>query len=355
MTLRRRLTLWYGAVLMVCVGLAVFPAYDELVIDAPHHSNSELLTGWQRFHAVLFDVALGAFPAVSLGLIGGWFYIRRALRPLDQVAELAERLDENTLSQRLPEAQRDVEIQRLAHVFNTMAARLESSFDRVREFTLHASHELKTPLAILRGEMETRLRSRNDLSEDDSSRIASQIDEIDRLVRIVDGLSLLVKADAKQVHFASAPVALHDLVSEIVIETEALASPGNITVRLLHCAPTTILGDRDRLRQVLLNLADNAIKHNELGGFAEFELQQQRDHAQLIVRNSGDSIAAEHHHRVFDRFYRGPSPRGESEGSGLGLSIVQWIVQSHGGSVLFYSESGVTTVTVRLPIGGTTV
>ncbi|MDB6074826.1 MAG: cztS, partial [Verrucomicrobiaceae bacterium] len=269
MTLRRRLSLWYGTMLVVCVLIAVLPTYDELILDAPNYSAHEVSIAHKRFRDVLHDMVLVAVPPVLAGIIGGWFLVRKALRPLNKVVEVAEKLDEHHLDVRLPDEKRDEEIERLAQVFNAMAERFAGSFQRVRDFTLNASHELKTPLAILRGEMETNLRTWPGLTEAQSNQIGSQIEEIDRLAKIVDGLTFLVKADAGQLQLAAEPVALHDLVSELLENAEILAQSRKIEVTMESCETAMVKGDRHRLRQVLLNLADNAIKYNQHGGWVK--------------------------------------------------------------------------------------
>jgi len=350
MTLRRRLSLWYGVVLLLCVLCAVLATYDELILDAPNYSLHEVAIAHSRFRDVLHDMVLVSVPPVLIGLVGGWLLTRRALRPLERMAELAEKLDEHTLGERLPSEKRDLEIERLAQVFNAMAARLDGSFQRVRDFTLNASHELKTPLAILRGEMETNLRTWRDLSEEQRSQIASQIEEIDRLAKIVDELSFLVKADAGQLRLALEPVPLHELVQEMLEDAEILAQPGGIEVSLQTCDEAIVSGDRQRLRQVLLNLVDNAIKYNAPGGFVKAALQSRGGEARLTLLNTGPGLPESHQGRVFERFYRGPGERGGTEGSGLGLSIAQWIMQRHGGRLEFHSQPGLTTVTMSLKV-----
>ena len=349
MTLRRRLSLWYGVVLVLCVLLAVVPTYDELVLDAPNYSPHEVSIARKRFRDVLHDLVLVSIPPVVIGIVGGWLLVRRALKPLDRVAELAEKLDEHSLGERLPVEKRDAEIERLAQVFNAMAERLAGSFQRVRDFTLNASHELKTPLAILRGEMETNLRTWEGLSEDQRNQIAGQMDEIDRLAKIVDGLTFLVKADAGQLRLASETVALNELVEEMLEDAEILAQPSQVTVELERCDAVEVQGDRQRLRQVLLNLADNAIKHNTPGGWVKVSLERVGNEARVTLQNSGPGLAAEHHARVFERFYRGPEHGRGVEGSGLGLSIAQWIMRELGGRLEFTSQPGLTIVAMCLP------
>ncbi len=351
MTLRRRLTLWYGVVLVLCVLFAVLPTYDELILDASHYSSHEVLVAHRRFRDVMQDMVIVCLPPVVIGIVGGWFLVKRALRPLDRVAELAEKLDEHNLGMRMPAEKRDLEIERLAQVFNAMAERLAGSFQKVRDFTLNASHELKTPLAILRGEMETNLRTWPGLTESQENQIASQIEEIDRLAKIVDGLTFLVKADAGHLQLAAEPVALHELLGELLEDAEILAQSRQIEVTMECCETAMVEGDRQRLRQVLLNLADNAIKYNQQGGWVKMSLRKTLDEAVVRVENSsGPGLAAEDQWRVFERYYRGP---GHSvEGSGLGLSISLWITREHCGSLAFYSQPGHTTVTLRLPLLG---
>lgn len=351
MTLRRRLTLWYGVVLLLCVFFAVLPTYDELILDAPHYSAHEVSIAHKRFRDVMHDMLLVALPPVLIGIIGGWFMVKRALKPLDRVAELAEKLDEHNLGMRMPAEKRDLEVERLAHVFNAMAERLAGSFQRVRDFTLNASHELKTPLAILRGEMETNLRTWPGLTESQGNQIASQIEEIDRLAKIVDSLTFLVKADAGQLTLASEEVPLHELVDELLEDAEILGQSRQIEITMEHCETAMIKGDRQRVRQVLLNLADNAIKYNLDGGWVKISLRKTLDEAVLRIENSsGAGIPAEEQSKVFERYYRGPGHN--VEGSGLGLSISLWITREHGGSLAFYSQPGHTTVTMRLPLLG---
>ena len=351
MNLRTHLTLWYAAVLMLCVCIAVQPSYDELMLHSPQQSEKhEPKEAWHRFHKVLHDMILEALPLMAIGLIGGWFFTGRALRPLEHVIEAAEKLDEHTLGVRLPQKKCDIEIARLVHVFNNMSARLESSFVRVREFTLHASHELKTPLAVMRGDLETSLNTWDQLTEDQHAKLASQIDEIDRLTRIVDGLFVLVKADAGLFDIAHDALDFEEMVDEMVEAAEILAAPSDIVVTLSQRDAGVVLGDRMRLRQMVLNLADNAIKYNENGGWVDISLRRRNGDLVLTIANSGPGVAEENQGRVFERFYRGPEDGGNMEGCGLGLSIVQWIVHAHCGSIAFHSRPGHTEVEVRLPL-----
>jgi signal transduction histidine kinase len=229
--------------------------------------------------------------------------------------------------------------------------RLEQSFTRVREFTINASHELKTPLTIMRGEIETRLRE-SPPNAADREFLANQLDEIARMAKIVDALTLLAKADTSHLAIAREPLRLDELVQDCFADAQILAQPVHVHVEMNTCDQTTVRGDRHRLRQLLLNLADNAIKYNQPDGRVVMSLVRNNGAAELTIANTGPGISPEKLPRVFDRFYRGDQAHnGEVEGSGLGLSIVQWIVKAHGGVIELASRPQQwTTVTVRLPV-----
>ncbi len=350
MTLRRRLTLWYGAVLVACVLLAAWPSYKELILEAPEHPAPEYKP-WEEFGEVMEDIATICLPPMLLGLVIGWWMTSRALRPLNQVIATAERLTEQTLGERLPIEKQDAEIARLAEVFNAMLARLETAFVRARDFSLHASHELKTPLAVLRCSVEGAARDWSNLDASQRAQLAGQIEEIERLARIVDDLGVLTRADAGLLALTFQPVNFDELVREMTDDAEALGRPSGVVVTLDVCEPAVIDGDRQRLRQLLLNLADNAVKHNYAGGRVSIALRNVGSELVLAVANTGPGLQAEWHDRVFERFFRGPEMGGHVEGSGLGLAIADWIVTAHRGSIRFDSTPGkMTTVVVRLPM-----
>jgi signal transduction histidine kinase len=265
------------------------------------------------------------------------------------LTEAVEKKHDGNLGERLPSTGNGDELDRLTQVFNAMTLRLDSSFQRIREFTLHASHELKTPLTVMRGELETALREDN-LTAPQKEMLLSQVDEIERLAKIVDGLTLLTKADTGQIQLDCEPVRLDELVRESFADAKILGQPQAIQVRLSECQDTVISGDRHRLRQLLLNLTDNAIKYSEPSGRVNISLSQVNGFAELKIENTGAGIAPELQPRVFERFFRGDSSHSNAvEGCGLGLSIAQWIVVAHNGTIQFASKPGeLTTVTVKL-------
>jgi signal transduction histidine kinase len=290
-------------------------------------------------------------PAAILGVAGGWFLMRRAMAPVAALTEAAGRVTEHHLHEALPRTGNADELDRLTGVFNAMIARLNGSFQRIREFTLHASHELKTPLTVLHGELEQALQD-SGLPPAHRERCETQLAEVQRLVQIVDGLTLLTKADAGQVPLVRQPVRLDELMQDAVEDAHILAQPHRIRVDVGACEPLTVVGDRNRLRQLLLNLTDNAVKYNEDNGRVTFALRRVDTTAELTIANTGPGVPPEAQARLFDRFYRGNTrDSGHLEGCGLGLSISQWIVSTHAGHITLCSKpTERTTVTVRLPL-----
>jgi signal transduction histidine kinase len=200
--------------------------------------------------------------------------------------------------------------------------------------------------------METALREEKIATTPQHARLLSQIDEIDRLTTIVDGLSLLTKADAGQVALSFEPVSFDELVRECFADANILAAPSGIKVSLTDCQRASLQGDRHRLRQLLLNLTDNAVKYNKPDGTVDISLRCEAGAAVMCIANTGPGLARDLQPRVFERFFRGDASHDRAvEGCGLGLSIAQWIVHAHRGEIKFNSEPGqLTTLTVRLPI-----
>ena len=349
MKIRTRLTLWYAGILILSLLVIGLGTYREIAEQMHRHHREE-----RPYHALDETgemVLYVGLPAVALGLLGGWWLTRRALVPIARLTAAVEKIHEHNLRQPLPHGGSGDELDRLTEVFNSMTARLDGSFNRIREFTLHASHELKTPLTILCGETETALRDES-LSPSEYERAASQLDELRRLARIVDGLTLLAKADAGQITLAREPVRWDELIRDNFADALILAEPQGIHVELSARETVTVLGDRHRLRQLLLNLTDNAVKYNRPSGQILMVLRRVGETAEFSISNTGPGIPPEQLPRVFERFYRGDAAHGSKvEGCGLGLSIAQWIVTAHQGTILIESpDAELTTVRVRLRI-----
>ncbi|MEI6194223.1 MAG: ATP-binding protein [Verrucomicrobiota bacterium] len=353
MTIRTRLTVWYAAIFSVSLLVIGVSMYSELVVEqrakiARHLGGSVDEDAGTDITQIIFFYG-GA--AVAVGALGGWWLTRRALAPVMALTAAVEKIHENNLGGKIPYSGNGDELDRLTEVFNAMTTRLNESFHRIREFTLHASHELKTPLTILCGETETELRDES-LAPAQHDRAASQLDELRRLARIVDSLTLLAKADAGQIVLATETVRLDELVRDNFADAQILAEPLDIKVKLEKCEEIFVRGDRHRLRQLLLNLADNAVKYNQAQGSVTMSLRRSGEMAEFTIINTGAGISLQILPRVFDRFFRGdPAHSATTDGCGLGLSIAQWIVSAHGGTIRIASEpSKLTMVTVHLPL-----
>jgi signal transduction histidine kinase len=339
---------------LLLVGVLSYHRFDgEMERDRPNRASAGAARG-DHDHSALIEflgvAGRAGVPALLVALVGGWWLMRRSLAPVEALTRAIERTHDRNLHEQLPRTGNGDELDRLTQVFNDMTARLDQSFQRIREFTLHASHELKTPLTVMQGELETACREEN-LTETQRDRVLSLADEVQRLAKIVDGLSLLTKADAGQVSMVMEPVQMDGLVREAVEDARLLGYSDRIEVTLGECEVVTVRGDRHRLRQVLLNLADNAVKYNEPGGTVNVALRGTGSEALLTIANTGPGIPAESLPKVFNRFFRGDASHSSAvEGSGLGLSIAQWIVEAHGGRIAIDSSAGgLTRVTVHLP------
>jgi signal transduction histidine kinase len=346
MTIRARMTVWYCVALLISILLILVLALDELRERSQGHKQPS--EGMEELVGVVVWVGI---PAVLLSIGGGWWLMHKALAPVAMLTEAAKRVTESNLNKELPRSRNGDELDQLTAVLNEMTSGLHQSFKRVREFTLHASHELKTPLTILCGEAETEVHDAS-LSLAERERSASRLEELRRLARIVDGLTLLAKADSGLIPLASAPVHLADLVRDSFADTQVLGQASGLTVELTACEEAVVQGDPHRLRQLLLNLVENAVKYNQRGGSVVMGLRARNEKAELTIANTGPGIAPEALAHVFERFYRGdPAHNHEVDGCGLGLCIAEWIVTAHRGTIQIKSTpSKFTTVTVQLPL-----
>jgi two-component system OmpR family sensor kinase len=291
-------------------------------------------------------------PLVVLLAVGsGLFLSKKSLAKVDQVTETARKISADRLSARIPSHDVDDEIGRLIGTFNGMISRLDASFEQMKQFSADASHELRTPLTVLRTQLESALASRMSASE--VKRVVAQcLDEAIRMGSIVENLLLLGRGDAGAAAINRERVRLDELLKDTYEESVILASQKSIGVRIENTDNVLIWGDRERLRQMMLNLVDNAIKYSN--GGTEITLSLAKDHrtATLGVRDQGIGIPRSEISRIFDRFYRVDRARSRTlGGSGLGLSIVKWIVEAHGGTISVKSAvNRGSEFTVSLPV-----
>jgi heavy metal sensor kinase len=300
----------------------------------------------------LYSIFLILIPiALVVSVIGGLYLANTSLRPVVDVTRRARRITAENLDQTIPPRPVDDEIGRLITTFNEMIRRLHASFAQVRQFSGDASHELRTPLTIMRGEIELALRSPKS-PEDYRRTLASTLEEILRLTAIIDNLLLLARADqgTYDVHFSE--VDLVALARELYEDSEMLAGPKRIRVSLRAPEPVMIVGDQVRLRQLCLNLIDNAIKYTGEEGTVEITVARAPGLALFSVKDNGMGIPEAEIERVFDRFYRVDKARSrDMGGAGLGLSIARWIAELHRGRITVESKPGCgSTFIVELPV-----
>jgi len=285
----------------------------------------------QDLHQLLYILLLGFPIAVVVAGVGGYLLARRALAPVDRMAERARLINAERLNDRLPVNNPDDELGRLATVFNETLTRLESSFDQMRRFTSDASHELRTPLTAIRSVGEVGLRGRRDEAAYREI-IGSMLEEVDRLALLVDRLLMLSRADTGKAQLSADVVDIPDLAEEIAEQLSVLAEEKNQSIKVRFDAVPRWTGDRVMLRQALLNLVDNAIKYSPVGGKIEIRVEQSPDGTVIDVTDTGPGIPIELRSRVFDRFYRVDKARSrENGGTGLGLAIAKWAVEVNGG------------------------
>lgn len=300
----------------------------------------------------LLNIIAWMGPAVLvIAVLGGTFLAKKSLSKVNKVTEAAKRITADRLSDRIPEARVDDEIGNLISTFNAMISRLDASFEQMKQFSGDASHELRTPLTVIRTQLETALNSR--VSPAEMKKIVAHcLDEAIRMSGTIESLLLLAKSDAGQVLIKSERVDVKALMVETYEESVILASQKSITVTLQKADPVTVRGDEYRLRQMLLNLIDNAIKYSRQKGAINLRLVKDHGSARIIVSDNGIGIPESDIPRIFDRFYRVDRARSrEMGGAGLGLSITRWIVEAHGGSLSVTSDVNKgSEFTVTLPL-----
>lgn len=304
----------------------------------------------QRASAILLVLT----PSVLLvGALGGWLLVGRSLKPVDEMTRTALEIESSSLDRRIVPPRTDDEIGRLAAAFNEMIARLDRSFRQIQQFTADASHELKTPLTTMRGEAEVALMS--DLTPAEYRKVLrSIIEEVERMSAIVENLLLLARTDANAVRLRRETVAFHEIVMTVYEQMEAIARRKGVSLELAEMDEAHVEGDPLWLQQIVTNLLNNAVKYTPEGGTVSVECRETTRHLSLVtfvVSDTGVGIPPEHLPYIFDRFYRVDAGRSrDAGGSGLGLNIVKWAVEAHGGTIEVRSAVGKgTTFTVRLP------
>jgi len=291
---------------------------------------------------------LGSLSLLVLAGAGGVILARAALRPINTITETAQRITyTQDLDQRIPVAVPGDELGKLTETINDMLARLEGLFEGQQRLVADVSHELRTPLTTIQGNLDLLRRGAAEEPGMRAEALRAIEDETARMRRLVNDLLLLAQADAG-LQLQLKPVEMDTLLLEIYRQAQVMAS--GVSVRLGAEDQASVLGDVDRLRQLLLNLVDNALKYTPAGGQVTLTLRRQAGWVQVSVEDNGVGIASEDLPHVFERFYRADPSRTRHSGSGLGLAITQWIARAHGGRIEVESRLSVgSTFTLWLP------
>lgn len=302
---------------------------------------------------LLIILGLGIPLALLLGSYGGLVLANQALRPVDRITRAAEQIGAGDLSERVPATSKMDEIGRLAATFNKMISRLQAAFERQKQFTSDASHELRTPLAVMRGDIELTLRRERN-PEEYTRVLASNLEEIVRLSRLVEDLLMLARADSGRVELNPEHFDINLLCREMVEYISPLVLQRHQTISFDGDErEVMITADKQRIKQLLLNLLDNAVKYTDVNGAITLGMKVSGNSAVITVTDTGRGIPADDLPHIFDRFFRRSKPVADRSvsGFGLGLSIVKWIVDTHGGRIDARSKPGEgTTFIVSLPL-----
>jgi heavy metal sensor kinase len=337
---------------MIRSGLVYAEAHGPpfyVAIGVPLEPNRRVLREFTLAYVVIIPAAL------ILGSVLGSIMARRALTPVKDVAQAAQRISGSNLSLRLPARGADDELDYLILTFNRMIDRLESSFQQIKQFSTDVSHELRTPITGIRGQLEVALFTANTI-EQYREAMFNALQDIDRLSQIVRALLLLSQAESGQLALQRSRMNLcgvvHDLVDQFQIPAEEAG------IRLIANLPGECPAEVDRVQieRMLTNLLSNALKFTPRGGVVRVDLKRSSDLIELAVEDTGRGIPPEYLPHIFDRFYRVPekgAAPGPDQGLGLGLSFVAWIVKAHKGRIDVASTPGKgTRFTIQLPAAG---
>ena len=320
------------------------------VVANPLHDQEKALGQARKAFYVAIPLAL------LLTSLGGYFLAHKSLAPVVTMGEQAARIGASNLNERIPVPQNNHELGRLALVFNDLLARLDLSFAQQKRFMADASHELRTPVAVICGESEVALSQQTRDGADYRESLAIVNDEGQRLTRMVEDLFTLARADAGEYPLVLTDFYLDESMNECVRSVRSLAAQKDLEI--FYQPPAKEIpfrGDEPLVRRMALNLLHNAIKYTPKGGQVRVSVKQNQQHSKVVISDTGPGIPAEAQPQVFDRFFRVDKARSRDEslngsGAGLGLSIAKWVAVLHGGSiVLDHSDNAGTTFVISLP------
>ena len=359
--LRSRLAMWTAilltaelAIFGIASGWLIFHTQIEAFreIGTRRSTQTSIRKETRELISRLVIADLTALPlTVLVAAFGVWWTTGKALKPLENIADAAEQIHAKALRNRITNPSAHDEIGRLISILNDTFDRLERSFAQATRFSSDASHELKTPLTIMRGEIESAL-SNDSIDPQIGKLLESLLQQTHHLSAIVENLLFLSRADAGALNLRKQIVDFSGLCHELAADGEILALQHNIEISSQIANEVRVLADDWYLRRLLLNLLDNAIKYNLHSGKVEISLAKSGVLASFRIANTGPEISEEHQTRIFERFYRTETSRASDiVGSGLGLSICREIVLAHHGQIwMERSRPGWTAFAVNFPL-----
>lgn len=296
-------------------------------------------------------IGLGLFVSTGVLLGISWFVANRMLRPIREINRMAQAINEQTLEKRIPRSMNRDELDELSASLNHMFDRLQFSFLRQKEFIANAAHELKTPVTMLRLSVEEGMQEQP-VSETIKNRLAHLEQVLERMHLLIRNLLELSHLELSD-QLMPGPCDLAELAASVAADFDLLMEEKAIMFTWRHEGECVLQLDQEKIRRLLINLFDNAVKYSNQAGRIELTLTQNAEQVQLILTNTGAGVAREDQPRVFEQFFRGEKSRATAHGgSGLGLAIARRIVTMHGGTITLASKpDGTTTVSVTLPRG----
>jgi heavy metal sensor kinase len=302
-------------------------------------------------HSLILTLMLGFPMLIGVAILGGYSLLGKALRPVDEIVGAAERITYKNLNERLPVPQTGDEFEHISQALNRMIERLDEAFQIANRFSADASHELRTPLTIIQGELEV-LANDPSLTPEKVERVGDILEEVERLSHIVEGLLLVSRLEAGEAQMKWSVVNFGELVSSTAEQMELLSTDKLLKLKTEIGPQTMVEGDEIRLRQVVVNLLDNAIKYTPEGGSILLKVYSSANLAFFEITDTGIGISSTAMPHVFNRFFRAEEAKaGRVQGSGLGLTIVQSITEAHRGHVYVESNAtGGTKFRIELPL-----
>ena len=328
----------------------VFGARYLVASAYPLHGNRETMEAVGATYAIAIPLLL------LIAALGGYFLASRSLAPVAMMSAQAAEISSTNLNERLPVGNRRDELSALAGVVNNLLERLEQAFAQQRRFMADASHELRTPVAVLRTEADVTLSRPVRTEAEYRDAIAVMRDSARRLGRIVDDLFLLARADAGHLPVRRGPIYLEEVVDDAARAVRALAQERGVRIDVKPLEDSPFHGDADLLGRLMLNLLDNAIKHSPAGGTVTLSLTRVAREYWIGVADQGAGIPAEAHTQIFERFFRADRARSrdgtaDTSGAGLGLAIARWVAEAHGGRLeLVRSDASGSEFQLALPV-----